>query len=76
MEWRIGPASIRAASVTHRGPTLGYRVEADGSSLFTEDILTQPGAKRIALECPVRSLHAILNNLASHGAKIEHIYDY
>jgi phosphoribosyl 1,2-cyclic phosphodiesterase len=32
-EWRIGSASIRAASVTHRGPTLGYRVEADGSSV-------------------------------------------
>jgi len=32
-EWRIGSATIRAASVTHRGPTLGYRVEADGSSL-------------------------------------------
>ena len=32
-EWRIGPAVIRAASVTHRGPTLGYRVEADGSSV-------------------------------------------
>jgi phosphoribosyl 1,2-cyclic phosphodiesterase len=32
-EWRIGSATIRAASVTHRGPTLGYRVEADGRSL-------------------------------------------
>jgi phosphoribosyl 1,2-cyclic phosphodiesterase len=32
-EWRIGSASIRAASVTHRGPTLGYRVEADASSV-------------------------------------------
>lgn len=32
-EWRIGGASIRAASVTHRGPTLGYRVEADGCSV-------------------------------------------
>jgi phosphoribosyl 1,2-cyclic phosphodiesterase len=32
-EWQIGSASIRAASVTHRGPTLGYRVEADGSSV-------------------------------------------
>ncbi len=32
-EWRIGPASIRAASVTHRGPTLGYRIDADGSSV-------------------------------------------
>jgi phosphoribosyl 1,2-cyclic phosphodiesterase len=32
-EWRIGSATIRAASVTHRGPTLGYRIEADGSSV-------------------------------------------
>ena len=32
-EWQIGSARIRVASVTHRGPTLGYRVEADGSSL-------------------------------------------
>jgi phosphoribosyl 1,2-cyclic phosphodiesterase len=32
-EWKIGSARIRAASVTHRGPTLGYRVEADGASL-------------------------------------------
>lgn len=32
-EWRIGSASIRAGSVTHRGPTLGYRVEADGTSV-------------------------------------------
>jgi phosphoribosyl 1,2-cyclic phosphodiesterase len=32
-EWQIGSAKISVASVTHRGPTLGYRVEADGSSL-------------------------------------------
>jgi phosphoribosyl 1,2-cyclic phosphodiesterase len=32
-EWDIGPARIRAASVTHRGPTLGYRIECDGASL-------------------------------------------
>jgi len=32
-EWEIGPARIRAASVSHRGPTLGYRIEADGESL-------------------------------------------
>ena len=32
-EWRIGPATIRAASVAHRGPTLAYRVDADGSSV-------------------------------------------
>ncbi len=32
-EWQIGPARIQAASVTHRGPTLGYRVEVEGSSV-------------------------------------------
>jgi phosphoribosyl 1,2-cyclic phosphodiesterase len=32
-EWEIGPATVRAASVTHRGPTLGYRVEDAGRSL-------------------------------------------
>jgi hypothetical protein len=32
-EWQIGPASVRAASVTHRGPTLGYRVSEGDSSL-------------------------------------------
>jgi phosphoribosyl 1,2-cyclic phosphodiesterase len=32
-EWQIGPATIRAASVTHRGPTLGYHVESGGSSV-------------------------------------------
>jgi len=32
-EWQIGSATIRAASVNHRGPTLGYRIDADGSSL-------------------------------------------
>jgi phosphoribosyl 1,2-cyclic phosphodiesterase len=32
-EWQIGPARIRAGSVTHRGPTLGYRIEAGGNSL-------------------------------------------
>jgi len=33
-EWQIGPARIRAEAVTHRGPTLGYRItDADGTSL-------------------------------------------
>ncbi len=32
-EWEIGPARIRAGSVAHRGPTLGYRIEEGGSSL-------------------------------------------
>jgi phosphoribosyl 1,2-cyclic phosphodiesterase len=32
-EWEIGPARIRSASVTHRGPTLGYRIDDGDSSL-------------------------------------------
>jgi phosphoribosyl 1,2-cyclic phosphodiesterase len=29
----IGSATVRARLVTHRGPTLGYRIEADGASV-------------------------------------------
>ena len=32
-EWEIGSARIRAASVAHRGPTLGYRITDSGSTL-------------------------------------------
>jgi phosphoribosyl 1,2-cyclic phosphodiesterase len=33
-EWEIGSAKIRAEAVTHRGPTLGYRItDAGGESL-------------------------------------------
>jgi phosphoribosyl 1,2-cyclic phosphodiesterase len=32
-EWQIGSANLRAASVTHRGPTLGYRVTEGESSI-------------------------------------------
>ena len=31
--WNIGPAQITAEGVTHRGPTLGFRVEESGSSV-------------------------------------------
>lgn len=32
-EWTIGDAHIRAASVAHRGPTLGYRITEGASSV-------------------------------------------
>jgi phosphoribosyl 1,2-cyclic phosphodiesterase len=32
-EWPIGPATVSATSITHRGPTLGYRVEDNGASV-------------------------------------------
>lgn len=48
----------------------------EGSLLFTEDFLTRSDMKRIALECPVRSLHMALKDLSARGVKIEHVYDY
>ena len=33
VEWEIGPAKIRAQAVSHRGPTLGYRIEDNGTTL-------------------------------------------
>jgi phosphoribosyl 1,2-cyclic phosphodiesterase len=37
-EWEIGSARIRSASVSHRGPTLGYRVtEGDESLCYIPD---------------------------------------
>ena len=41
-EWEIGPARIRAASVSHRGPTLGYRID-DGDSSLTYIPDHEPG---------------------------------
>jgi phosphoribosyl 1,2-cyclic phosphodiesterase len=32
-EWRIDGAALRASLVVHPGPTLGFRVEADGATL-------------------------------------------
>ena len=32
-EWEIGSATIRAEAVTHRGPTLGFRIEEPDASL-------------------------------------------
>jgi phosphoribosyl 1,2-cyclic phosphodiesterase len=37
-DWEIGPARLQAASVTHRGPTLGYRItEGDTSLCYIPD---------------------------------------
>jgi phosphoribosyl 1,2-cyclic phosphodiesterase len=50
-EWEIGPARIHAASVTHRGPTLGYRItEADSSLCYIPDHEPGLGASLADLE--------------------------
>ncbi len=33
LEWDLGPARIRAQSVNHRGPTLGYRIDDGDTAL-------------------------------------------
>ena len=51
IEWEIGSARIRAASVTHRGPTLGYRItEGDTSLCYIPDHEPALGAPVDALE--------------------------
>lgn len=32
-QWRLGPATVHAHSVSHRGPTLGYRIEDGDTAL-------------------------------------------
>ncbi len=50
-EWEIGSARIRAASVAHRGPTLGYRIDDGDSSLtYIPDHEPALGADIDALE--------------------------
>ena len=51
MEWEIGPAKIQAASVTHRGPTLGYRItEGDETLCYIPDHEPALGANLDELE--------------------------
>ena len=51
VEWEIGSAKIRAQSVNHRGPTLGYRIEdGDCSLCYIPDHEPGLGAPLAALE--------------------------
>jgi hypothetical protein len=49
---------------------------ATGTLLFSEEILTNPGAKRIALRAPVTALHVLLADLPGRGASVERLYPY
>jgi ribonuclease BN (tRNA processing enzyme) len=50
-EWEIGPASIRAEAVTHRGPTLGYRItDGDTTVCYIPDHEPGLGAPLDSLE--------------------------
>ncbi len=49
---------------------------AAGGIVLSEEILTNPATKRIAVRVPVRTLHVILTDLPARGASVEHLYDY
>jgi phosphoribosyl 1,2-cyclic phosphodiesterase len=50
-EWEIGPARVQAASVSHRGPTLGYRItDGDQSLAYIPDHEPALGADLSRLE--------------------------
>ncbi len=44
--------------------------------LFTQDILTDPSTRRVALVVPVDSLSVALNELSAPPLRVEHVYDY
>ena len=46
------------------------------AALFSAGIPTRPDRQRIAVTCPVTSLHTALNTLGDEGVQIEHVYDY
>jgi hypothetical protein len=63
IEWQIGSATIRANSVTHRGPTLGYRItDGDASLAYIPDHEPALGADLEALEDEWISGHALAND--------------
>jgi ribonuclease BN (tRNA processing enzyme) len=50
-EWELGGATIRAEAVTHRGPTLGYRItEGDTSLCYIPDHEPALGTPLVQLE--------------------------
>ena len=50
LEWNVGPARIRAQSINHRGPTLGFRIdEADTSLCYIPD--HEPGLGAPLAQC-------------------------
>ncbi|MFN2557038.1 MAG: MBL fold metallo-hydrolase [Nitriliruptorales bacterium] len=64
--WHVGAARIVAEPVTHQGPTLGYRIEEEGSSLaYLPD--HEPARGRDLLTAPP---HSISGYRVAQGADI------
>jgi hypothetical protein len=81
---RLAKAGVRFLDIAGNGeillsaiaPKLDAYDVPKSQLLFSNGILTQPAYRRVALRCPVPSLDAVLNDIALHGWKIEHVYDY
>jgi len=48
----------------------------EGSELFTMEILTGAGLRRVAVQAPVKSLGAMLREFEARGIRLEHLFDY
>lgn len=47
-----------------------------GESLFESKVVSDPSIKRVGIRAKVQDLSQVLNALAPHGLRIEHLYDY
>jgi len=48
----------------------------DAEILFTQPLVTQPGAQRVAFTVPVGGLAELLRRLEAAQVRVEHVYDY
>jgi hypothetical protein len=48
----------------------------DGELLFSDEVVTQPELKRIAVRSRVESLHTLLRSFRPQNIQLEHVYDY
>ncbi len=66
-----GPVLVSALCNTAACP-----LPPDSKIVFEQDILTQPGSKRVVLTTPVATLAPTLKILMANGITLEHIYDF
>jgi hypothetical protein len=68
-----GNDEILVSAIAPRG--WSYDLTA-GEEAFSTQLATAPEWKRVAISTPVGSLDKVLNELRTHGIKVEHVYDY
>ncbi len=62
--------------VTALVPAAWAPAAGEGTVLFTQPLLTEPGRKRVALVVPVAALASVLERFRKDGYDLEHVYDY